>query len=561
VLRCTTVLIPLALYVLAVAVRLVLVAVFPDPAYVDSAYYVDVAQQVAAGHGFNVDFIWIFPEVGGGIPANPVLPIPSNAHWMPLASIVQVPFIWLLGPTGFASALPFALLGAIAAPLTWAIARDAGARTAVAVGAGVLIAIPGLMTIFMSQPDNFGLYQPLVAGALWMAARGLKGHPRSFALGGLLVGLATLSRNDGVLVGAVLGLTFLYDRWRTWRTDGARPPRIPWSAAIACVALFFLVMAPWWIRQLAVFGSLSPSTASGKVLFIRDIGEWNSITTPATLDHLLGMGLGPLLMTRIGGLIAAVVIFTTLVAAGILLPFMIIGGWARRRSIDFGPYFAYAAILVAFSAIVSAVHVPGGTFIHSAIALAPHAYILAVEGIAVAVAWIAARRPRWNREAATRLFTVSILGIVVLAAIPGAISTYRTWDGVRVDRKAVGAALDLAGAAPDARIMTIDAAGFRYWTGRGGVVSPNDPLDTIRQVAEAYGIEWLVVEPNDSVPALEAVVAGARPPWIGPPVVTIPGPDGKPAEIVYPVCVSPQDQRCATVASAAAAASPWSLTR
>jgi hypothetical protein len=87
------------------------------------------------------------------------------------------------------------------------------------------------------------------------------------------------------------------------------------------------------------------------------------------------------------------------------------------------------------------------------------------------------------------------------------------------------------------------------------VVTPNHPHHTIRRVAEAYGIEWLVVEPHDSVPALEPVVAGARPPWIGPPVVTIPGPDGKPAEIVYPVCVSPQDQRCATVASAAAAAS------
>jgi hypothetical protein len=542
--------IPLALYALALAVRLVLVLAFPDPAYVDSSYYVDVARQLAAGHGFNVDFIWIFPEVGGTIPANPVLPIPSNAHWMPLASLVQVPFIWLLGPTGFASALPFALFGSIAAPLTWAIARDAGARRAVAIGAGVLIAIPGLMTIFMSQPDNFGLYQPLVAGALWMAARGLKGHPRSFVLGGLLVGLATLSRNDGVLVGAVLGLTFVYDRWRTWRTDGTRPPRIPWSAAIGCAALFFLVMAPWWIRQLAVFGSLSPSTASGKVLFIRDIGEWNSITTPATLDHLLGMGLGPLVMSRIGGLVAAVVIFTTLVAAGILLPFMIVGGWARRRSIDFGPYFAYAAILFAFSAIVSAVHVPGGTFIHSAIALAPHADILAVEGIAVAVAWIAARRPRWNEAAATRLFTVVIVGIVVLAAIPGSIATYRIWDGVRVDRRAVGAALNLAGAAPDARIMSIDAAGYRYWTGRGGVVSPNDPLDTIQQVAVAYGIEWLVIEPNDSVAALAPVAAGARPPWIGPPIATIPGPGGKPGAIVYPVCVSPQDQRCVTVAAA-----------
>ena len=149
---------------------------------------------------------------------------------------------------------------------------------------------------------------------------------------------------------------------------------------------------------------------------------------------------------------------------------MIIGGWARRRSVDFGPFFAYAAILFAFSAIVSAVHVPGGTFIHSAIALAPHAYILALEGIAVAVAWIAARRPRWNVDAATRLFTASSSGSSSLAAILGALSTStRTWDGVRVDRKAVAAALDLAGAAAGRdRIMSIDAAGYRYWTGRGG---------------------------------------------------------------------------------------------
>ncbi len=70
----------------------------------------DVARSLAAGHGFNIDFIWIFVEVGGKIPANPVLPIPANAHWMPLASIVQVPFIWLLGPTALASSLPFILL-------------------------------------------------------------------------------------------------------------------------------------------------------------------------------------------------------------------------------------------------------------------------------------------------------------------------------------------------------------------------------------------------------------------------------------------------------------------
>ena len=89
---------PITLYLLALGVRLLLIGLFPDPAYPDSSYYVDVARNVAGGQGFNVDFIWIFPEVGGTIPANPVLPIPSNAHWMPLASIVQVPFIWLLRP-------------------------------------------------------------------------------------------------------------------------------------------------------------------------------------------------------------------------------------------------------------------------------------------------------------------------------------------------------------------------------------------------------------------------------------------------------------------------------
>jgi hypothetical protein len=56
------------------------------------------------------------------------------------------------------------------------------------------------------------------------------------------------------------------------------------------------------------------------------------------------------------------------------------------------------------------------------------------------------------------------------------------------------------------------------------------------------------VEPGDTVGALGPVVAGARPSWIGSPVATIPGADGKPAEIVFPVCVSPEDQRCATLA-------------
>jgi len=524
---------PLLLYGLALVVRVVLIWHFPDPAYPDSFYYVDVARSLTAGQGFNIDFIWIFPEVGGTIPANPVLPIPSNAHWMPLASLVQVPFLAAFGDVSWASALPFALIGATAAPLTWAIARDAGARRSVAVGAGFLTAVPVMSVVYMAQPDNFSLYQPLVVADLWMGARGLKGSGRSFVLAGLLAGLATLSRNDGLLVLAALGLAFLWDRWRAWRSAGASTPAIPFAGALGCVAVFALVMAPWWLRQLAVFGSLSPSTASGKVLFIRDIGEWNSITTPATLDHLLGQGLGPLVASRVGGLIAALMIYVTLLAGLVLAPFMLIGGWARRRSRAFGPFFLFGGLLFAFSALISAVHVPGGTFIHSAVALAPHSYILALEGIAVAVGWIASRRRRWDAAAATRAFSGAALVFAASAAVFASLFVHGVWQGSRTRLQTVATALDAAGAARTDRVMSIDASGTRFWTGRGGVVLVNDPLETIQEVVRAYDIRWLVMDRGDSVDAVAPILDGTvRPAWLGEPILA----EGRPLRLaIYPV--------------------------
>ena len=543
----------ISLFLLALVGRLVLVGGFPDPAYPDSFYYVNVARQLAAGHGFNTDVLWIFAEVGGKIPANPVLPIASNAHWMPLASLVQVPFIWILGPTAFASALPFALIGASAAPIAWAIGRDAGAPRYVALGAGILTALPGLSWVYMAQPDNFSLYQPLVAAALWMAARGVRGNRRSFLLAGLFTGLATLSRNDGVLVLGVLGLAFLWDRWRTRRAFGAEPPRpvrIPLATALGAVALFAVCVVPWFVRQLVVFGSLSPSTASGKVLFIRDIGEWNSITTPATLDHLLGMGIGPLLMTRVGGMVAAIEIFSVLVGVMVLVPVMLVGAWHRRRDPWFGPYFAYAAALFLFSAIVSAVHVPGGTFIHSAVALAPHGYVLALEGIVVAIAWIARRRPAWNAAQASRIFVTAAVGFGVLAAVGGSVAVHAAWSTKAERMQAVGVALDAAGAPADDRLMSIDASGYRYWTGHPGVVLVNDPLDTVYKVAAAYNTRWLILERDDTVPAAaQILIDGNRPAWVGPPILA------RPDVSVYPLCTTAADTRCSTAGTTSSAQS------
>ena len=576
-LPCTSVRTPVALYFVALCVRLAFLALFPDPAYPDSYYYSDVARAIATGHGMNVDFVWIFAEVGGRLPIDAHLPIPSNAHWMPLASFVQVPFLALFGGSQFAAGLPFALFGALVAPLTWAIAREAGARPIVAVGAGLLAASPAASAVFFSQPDNFGLYQPLVAGALFLTARALKRRrPWEFALAGLLVGVATLARNDGVLVGATVGLAFLWDRWRAWRAGrasaqviagGGRPfvatagPMIPLWAAVACFGLFVLAVAPWFARQLSVFGSLLPSSQSGRVLYIRDIAEWNSITTPSTLDYLLGQGIGPLLMSRLGGLVAAIEIYSVLVGSVFLVPFLVIGAWLRRRSIDFGPFFVYAFILFAFSAIVSAVHVPGGTFIHSAVALAPHSYVLALEGVVAVVAWIARRRRAWNETSAVKAFVSGAVAFAIATSAVYGLLVVRGWDAVRQQRITVAHELTALGAAPADRVMSIDAGGYRYWTGHGGVVTPDDPIDTIRDVARAYDIRWLVLERREIVRSLAPVLKGGpRPDWIGPAaftqaaLTTDPELAPYPAVAIYPVCFDPSDLRCTAVAGGGRAA-------
>jgi hypothetical protein len=544
---------PVALYLLALAVRAVLVALFPDPAYPDSSYYVDVARSIAAGNGLNVDFVWIFAEVGNRLPDPAVLPIPSNAHWLPLASFLQAPFVSILGPTAIANALPGVLIGSLAAPLTWLIARDAGARPIVGAAAGFISAVPGAAAAFMVQPENFAILHPLVAATLWLTARGLKGDGRSFAFAGLLAGLATLARNDGILLAGAMGLVWLADRVRGWR---ARRGRRAWShvddrepisilAGVAALALFLVVMGPWWARQLMVFGSISPTSSSGAAIWIRTISEWNSITAEPSPANFFAQGLGPILASRLQGLVDAVGNFVVMIASIVLLPFLLIGALARRSSRDFGPWFVYTFVAFGGATILYPLHVPGGAFIHTAIGLAPHAAILAVEGILILVSWIAGRRRRWETGPAGSFFVWGIVGLVIATAVVFTPSVHAAWDASRQPRIALATELDRLGVLRTDRLLSIDAAGMKYWTGRPGVVTPDDPIEIIESVARAYQTSWLVIERNDAARALGPVLAGTRPPWIGPPVFSVPSADGgSPRLALFPLCLGQDVTAC-----------------
>jgi 4-amino-4-deoxy-L-arabinose transferase-like glycosyltransferase len=542
--RLTTLREPIALYSFALLVRACVAALFPAPGYPDSAYYVEVARSVAAGRGFSVDFLWTFIEVGGSIPGNPHLPVPSNPHWAPLASIVQVPSTWLLGPSSFAAFAPFVVIGALAAPLAWAIARDVGASRTVGLGAGFLGAVPAAATVFAAQPDNVSLTMVLGGGAMWLSARGMRGDGRAFAAAGVLVGLATLARADGLLLASGPAAAFAFDRWRARR--GRRSPAISWRAAFACGGLFVLVVAPWYVRQIVVFGSLSPSASAG-VLWLRSFADLNSVTADRSLDAFLAQGVVPIVAGRIAALLQACVVFGVIVCGVVLVPLVAFGGRVARRSSSaasaYLPWLVSSAVVVSVSVAFFAVHVPNGMFLHASVALAPHAYVLAMEGaaaMALALPTIVRRDPRRVERLAV-LATCTVVAVIAAFAV---VTTQSKWSERRALLAEVASALDNAGASAADRLMSADAAGLRYATGRGGIVSPDDNLAWIERAACAYDVRWLVLERSGAVGALAPLLDGAsRPEWIGAPVATFPG-DGTAAPVVEAALYPVVDSHC-----------------
>ncbi len=475
------------LFGLALVARAIAALIVSDPPYLDPAYYEIVARQLATGHGFSIPVLWSFLEVGGRLPIDPMLPIPSNRHWMPLTSIVSALPMLVLGTSRLAAQLPMIVLSAALVPLTALISWElSGTRRAMWV-AGVLALFAGPMLVLAPQIDNFAVFGIVGFGAIYAAMRSVRAEAgmagRWLLVSGALCGLATLARVDGLLL-----LVAPITAWAVGRRSGT-PVSIAWLAGAVLAAA--LVMLPWLVRQVLVFGAPFPS-AGGNTLWISSYNEQFSVSRVLTPETYLDWGLPAI----IGSKLAAWGILlgrTAVLLGGIFVASFAYGMWAARRRPDLAPFLAYWIVMFGAMGGVFTFHAPQGAFYHSAPAWLPFA-------IGISVHWwtpmVAAIGTRWRLMARGRnqrfLAGAAVIGAVVLSVV-GSASLVIGWQRDRDRLEEVIPFFSVADRADDV-VMYVDPPSLHLATGNRAIAPPFDPFPVIGDAARAYGVRWLVLE-------------------------------------------------------------------
>jgi hypothetical protein len=298
-----------------------------------------------------------------------------------------------------------------------------------------------------------------------------------------MAGLATLARVDGLLLTVAPMVA-----WWQRRDTAPLPERLAWGAG--SVLAFAVILAPWLLRNVAVFGSPFPS-AGGHTLWITSYNEQFSISHDPSLASYLAWGPLNIIQSKLlawGELAGRV---TVLMGGIFVLPFAF-GLWRERRRRDLAPFLVYFVVLFVAMGALFTFHAPRGAFYHSAPAWLPFAYPLAVASVRPAADAAGRWWPFLRRSGAQRLLLVAgLVGAATLALI-GSTVLVAQWRDARTKLEAASNFL-AAAADPDDRAMAYDSSLMYLSTGLESVAPPFDPFEQVGQVVDAYGVRWVVV--------------------------------------------------------------------
>lgn len=364
---------PLALFMLALVIRLALARLASFPISEDGAYYLTVARRLVEGQGLTTQTLWSY--------STPPLALPRPAFeiWMPMSSLVSALAMVVFG-TGFdAAQIGHAVLGATIAPLAWLVARDACQTlrvpqdrwSAVSVASGALVGIVSFFALSSADPDSTTPFLVFGTASALLLKATLSSQRATVRVGlGLVLGLAYLSRQEAIWI----GLTCLILAWISLKTRYAGSGSLEikdlmgWLMPVILGGL--LVVGPWLLRQWFSFGTALPGQALENALHIKgeDIFAW--LDRPS-LQRYVAIGLPSMLEGRASA-IAHQFLFVVATLGFPIGVTGVIGCFALRDRLLVGHSIPLLVLLLsgAITFFVTAILFPvatlWGTFRHSA---------------------------------------------------------------------------------------------------------------------------------------------------------------------------------------------------
>jgi 4-amino-4-deoxy-L-arabinose transferase-like glycosyltransferase len=246
----------------ALAVRLFYVLVIaPSPVGVggDAGFYHSAANLIVHGH-------FLYRGIFGHAYV--------TAEHPPLFPLVLSVSSLFGGESLLAHRIVGCVLGSLAVVLVAALGSRAGGRRAGFIAGAIAAVYPPLVTadgLVMSEP----LFVLMTAAALLAAARAVRtGRIRDCAVLGALVGLATLTRGEGLLLIPLLA----------WPAAWLAAPQRRGMRVLASTAAALALLAPWVVRNAVVFGHPSLAADANTLIagancrdtyYGHDIGWWS----------------------------------------------------------------------------------------------------------------------------------------------------------------------------------------------------------------------------------------------------------------------------------------------
>jgi len=490
----------LLLFLIGLVPPAILAQFEPTPGYLDAAYYYGGGIQLVKGNGFNEPYLWNYLD--GSIS----LPHPSHTYWMPLASIIAAFGMWLTGQITYSSArLPFLLIAALNVPVTGALAYSFSKDRAVSIVSSLLAAFSVYSAPFVIATENFGLVI-LLGGLFFITAAKLVENPlikKSWFFMGLLVGLQALARSDGLLW---LPMTLLFMFWLTPRDSFQNIAIFIIRNFLVVIAGFLIVMTPWYIRNLDVFGSLMTPGGS-RALWLTTYAE-TFIYPPEilTVQHFLASGWSSIILARVKAM--GINILSGIGAHGeiILFPFIIIAIYKYYRKNLLVKLAAIAWLILFFvMTVIFPFAGPRGAFFHAGMAFQPMWWTLAPVGLDEFLLYL--RKRNWGDEKAKVLFRAALVLIaVILTAFVAKIRLFDIgWGQGEQEYPAVEVFLVDKGIKPNDTVIVRNAPAYYLVTGRPAISLPFGTQVTLHEVARQFNAEYLVLEP-DAVAEVEEVV-------------------------------------------------------